>query len=235
MHPDIRKLLEVQKVDRELARIRRDLESLPGEEQRRRQRLGQARQQSEEAKGQLMQAEVESRTHEKSIRGADDEIRKLESRLNTVKNNAEYQATLFQIESVKRERSAIEDEGMALLDRLEELRTSVRALQERVAGDEGTFAEFQEEAARLRAARERDAAAGSARREGLVAGIAPELLRKYTTIFEVRDGQAVCAVEGEVCTGCYTRITPNDLTRLMGATSLVQCGSCQRLLYLREE
>jgi len=35
------------------------------------------------------------------VQFTDEELKKLEERLNSVKNNAEYQATLLQIESVK--------------------------------------------------------------------------------------------------------------------------------------
>jgi predicted nucleic acid-binding Zn-ribbon protein len=74
----------------------------------------------------------------------------------------------------------------------------------------------------------------SAGRAALIDGIPPDLLAKYSTLFAVRGGVAVCAVEGDVCTGCYTSITPNDQARLLGASSIVQCGSCQRMLYFPE-
>lgn len=234
MHPDIRKLLAVQKVDSELARIQRDLDSLPREEAKRARELEQARQASAAAKQELTAVTIRSRESENSIRGADEEIRKLESRLNSVKNNAEYQATLFQIESVRRERNALEEEGLALLDKVEGLREVARETDEKLAAEEATFAKFQNEAAAL--AREREAARQrvSAGRAALIEGIPPDLLAKYSTLFAVRGGVAVCAVEGDVCTGCYTSITPNDQARLLGASSIVQCGSCQRMLYFPE-
>ncbi|MEM7202163.1 MAG: C4-type zinc ribbon domain-containing protein [Planctomycetota bacterium] len=234
MHPDIRKLLEVQKVDQTLARIRRDLESLPAEEARRQHKLEQVRKQAEQAKTNLQEAEVQSRAQEKSIVAADEELKKLTSRLNTVKNNAEYQATLFQIESVKRERSSIEDEGMQLLEQVDGLRDAATKAEATLAEEEETFAVFRKEAAELRAARERDLAAAGEGRESTLGDVPPDLMQKYSALFETRDAQAVCAVEGQVCTGCYTQVTPNDIARLAGKGSIVQCGSCQRLLYLSE-
>lgn len=234
VHPDIRKLLQVQRVDQKLARIRRDLDSLPREEARRRQRLDQARAAQQRAKEELDRAEVESRAHDKNIRGADEEIKKLTVRLNTVRNNAEYQATLFQIESVKRERSRIEEEALALLDRLEGLRQAVADAKAQADEEDRTFTEFLGEAEAVRSSRADELAAAGRGRDELIAEVPPDLLQKYETLFQVRDSVAVCAVEGQVCTGCYTSLTPNDMARLLGTTSVVQCGSCQRLLYLNE-
>jgi predicted nucleic acid-binding Zn-ribbon protein len=39
-------------------------------------------------------------------------------------------------------------------------------------------------------------------------------------------------VQDSFCQGCYNKITMNDVSRLMGGTAIVRCGSCQRLLYL---
>ena len=48
-----------------------------------------------------------------------------------------------------------------------------------------------------------------------------------------RQNLAVCPAENSFCQGCYNKITKNDVARLMGASAVVQCGSCQRILYLQ--
>jgi predicted nucleic acid-binding Zn-ribbon protein len=60
-------------------------------------------------------------------------------------------------------------------------------------------------------------------------------MENYQTLFGVRGSQAVCAVESKVCQGCFTNITTNDVARLMGGSTIVTCGSCQRILYFREQ
>lgn len=232
MHPDIKKLLEVQKVDSVVARIKRDLDSLPVEEARRSESVRRAKVAHEAARAALVESQVRSRENETSIKGADEEMKKLEGRLNVVKNNAEYQATLLQIEAVRKERDGLEEEGLTFLDGLEGKRLAVTQCGERLASEEQTFAEFMEKAAVLRAEREAELVGASEGRDDLTEGVPKELLDLYETFFAKRDGLAVCPVEGEVCTGCYMSVSPNDMARLLGAMSIVQCGSCQRLLYL---
>ena len=234
MHPDIKKLLAVQQVDARLARIRRDLDSLPAEEQRRSRQLEIVRQEHATAKAELSAAQVRSRESEVNIKGADEEIKKLQGRLNVVKNNAEYQATLFQIESVRRERDAIEEEGLAVLDQLDAMKARVEEAEQKLAAEQKTFDEFRAEADKMRGELETQLSEVGRGRDELVEGVPTDLVRKYQSLFETRGGKAVCSVEGEVCTGCYSRVTPNDQTRLLGSSIVVQCNSCQRLLYLPE-
>jgi predicted nucleic acid-binding Zn-ribbon protein len=170
-----------------------------------------------------------------STKQGDDEVKKLEGRLNTVRNNAEYQATLLQIESVKRERDRAQDEAIGLLERLEEHLAARDQARAALKADEATFAEFQEEAAKLRAAREAEAARIGVGREKLLEGLPPDLLDKYTKLFKSRQRIAVAPVELQVCQGCYNRVTVNDIARLRGGSSVVECGSCNRILYIRDD
>ena len=234
MHPDVRKLLDLQEIDQEVSVLRRDLDSLPQEEARRQQRLNDLNQVRAERRGALEKAEVRSRGLEKSIQEADEEVKKLETRLNGVRNNAEYQATLLQIESVKRERDTMQEEGLALLDHLEGQGADLQEAETAANAEEAVFTEFQEEAAELRRKSQVGLDEVMQRRAGKTAGIVPELMDRYEKLFDVRGGLAVCAVENKVCQGCFTNITTNDIARLMGGSTVVTCGSCQRILFLPE-
>ena len=236
MHPDVKRLLDLQSIDQEVAALRRDLDSLPREEARRRKRLDELVQTRDEGKAALDKAEVVSRSLETTIQQADEEVRKLEARLNGVRNNAEYQATLLQIESVKRERDTMQEEGLALLDQLEGQGSALKETESAAVAEEEIFRGFQEEAGKLREKSQAGLNEVSSRREGKTSGIPPELMARYERLFEVRDGLAVCAVEknGKVCQGCFTNITTNDIARLIGGSNIVFCGSCQRVLYLPE-
>ena len=158
----------------------------------------------------------------------------LEGKLNIIKNNAEYQAILFQIESVKKERGTVEEEGLHLLEQMDALKESSNITKTTLEEEERVFAEFQIKAKKLLAEKTAEIDEVSAGREALLEGVPPELLEEYSRLFAVRGGLAVCAVESRFCQGCYTNITMNDLAKLSGGRLLVQCGSCQRILYLSE-
>jgi predicted nucleic acid-binding Zn-ribbon protein len=234
LHSEVHKLLQVQNLDQSIAKIRRDVDSIPKERSRREAALAGVRDEHAAAVQGLRQAEVAQRGNEVSITQSDEEIKKLEVRLNTVRNNAEYQATLLQIESVKRERARLEEEGLGLLERIEELRAAVAQQAGRLASEQQIFDEFVGKADALLETRKADLVRVSQGRGELLAGIAPDLVSRYERLFQARDGLAVCAVEGVTCTGCYTSIPPNLQVKLHAGSAVVQCNSCQRILYYPE-
>jgi len=235
VHPQVQKLLELQKLDQQIASLRRDLDSLPDETSRRQRALDARRSEAAAKEKTVQEAELQVRTLELATRQGDEEVKKLDARLNTVKNNAEYQATLLQIESVKRERDRAQEEALAVLDRLAPLHAARDEASAAARVESETFQRFLEEARKLREAREADVARVAAGRAQLLEGVASDLIGRYETLFRSRDGLAVCAVEGQVCQGCYNRITMNDIARLRGGSSIVECGSCNRMLFLRDQ
>lgn len=232
MHPHVKKLLDLQQVDQEISSLTKDIDALPVEEAKRRRRLEELARSRDEKRAAMQKAELDARALDKAVRGSDDEIRRLNERLNSVRNNAEYQATLFQIEAVRRERDLTQDECLKLLEQVEAHKPLVAAAEAAHQEESQTFAAFLEEAQRLRASRAGDIAAARARRSVLTDGIPPDLLREYEGLYKTRDRLAVCAVQDGYCQGCYNKITMNDTARLMGLSSVVRCGSCQRILYL---
>ena len=50
----------------------------------------------------------------------------------------------------------------------------------------------------------------------------------------LRDGLAGVAdeLQNKVCQGCYISVPPNIYVRIARATEIVQCPSCDRILYL---
>jgi len=234
LHPHVQKLVEVQQVDQKIALIRRQQESVPRELAQRESSLESARQTAETSAQSLQSSELRSREVELSVKQSDEELKNLELKLNTIKNNAEYQAILFQIESVKKERDAVEDEGVQLLEQMDALKITSDQATAVLSDEERVFQEFQVKAQTVLAEKQVEMEKISDGRDALLEGVPPELLDEYERLFAVRDGLAVCAVEARFCQGCYTNITMNDLAKLSGARSVVQCGSCQRILYLAD-
>jgi predicted nucleic acid-binding Zn-ribbon protein len=232
LHPLVKKLLELQIVDQEIVSLTKDIDSLPAEEGRRRRRLDELQRAAADAQNRFLKAELESRSLEKAIRGSDDEIKRLDERLGQVRNNAEYQATLFQIEAVRKDRDVMQEECLKLIEQVEGLRPEVTTAQAVVAAEQKVLDAFLAEAETLRSSRAGAIAAVRGRRKGMSEGLPEDLLHDYDGLFKTRDGIGVCAVENGYCQGCYNKITMNDTARLLGKSTVVKCGSCQRILYL---
>lgn len=233
VHPNVKKLLDLQTVDQEIVSLRRDTASLPAEEQKRKKKLDDLERVATERKDRATKAELDYRALEKAVRHSDAELKRLNERLNLVKNNAEYQATLFQIESVVRERDRTQDECLRILETVDPLKAEAAAAAAATADELKVYEGFLAEAQKLRAACEEKVAGVLQKRKVVSAGVPPELLSTYEGLFATRDNLAVCSVERGFCQGCYNKITTNDTAKLMGGATVVCCDSCQRILYLQ--
>lgn len=231
MHPHVQKLLGLQKVDLEITSLTKDIDLLPDEDAKRKRRLDHLERAANVAGTALQKAEVQSRELDSSARDADAQINKLNERLNIVRNNAEYQATLFEIESVRKDRDTTQDDGLKILETLDGLKASASATSEAFAAERTIYDGFLLEADKMRGERAGDIATSRQKRDDAADGVPPDLLREYNGLYKTRENIAVAPVSDNYCQGCYNKITPNDAARVMGSQSIVRCGSCQRILH----
>lgn len=231
MHQHVKKLLDLQKVDLEITSLTRDIDALPAEQQKRKRKLDELERTLTEKRLALQKCELDSRALDKAVRGSDDEIKRLNERLNTVRNNAEYQATLFQIEAVRKDRDVTQDECLKLIEALDGHKAAAAAAEAAFLEEKKVFDAFLAEAEALRGSRAGAIGEARGRRQGMTDGLPPDLLREYDGLYKTRQNQAVTPVQDAYCQGCYNKVTMNDVARLMGGTSIVRCGSCQRILY----
>ncbi len=221
-------------VDQKIAKVRKDLDSVPKERERRQSRLDDLKRRADTTKTAATATEVEIRSNETGIKECDQEIKKLSERLNTVKNNAEYQAILLQVESVKKTIGELEEEGLGLMEKLEGLRGELSTADEAVAEEQKVFDEFNVEADKILTTRGAELAELDGERQQFIGDVSPELLQHYDRMLSARSHFVVCPVEGETCTGCYTSIPPNLQVKLRAGTAVVKCDACQRILYYAE-
>jgi predicted nucleic acid-binding Zn-ribbon protein len=199
-------------------------------------RAGLARAQGEVADLRGLQAAEETRHRELEAEVADLTVkrRKNEDRQMAVKSEGEYAALKKETEFLGRKINDLEDETLALLDRLDQRRDQIadRAAQAVEAGaaeaDLAARAEAGEKAAR--AALE----ALAARRVELAGVVGPALLRQYEETARDRGGVAVTAASGGLCLACRLSFPPQFYNELQRNEKISVCPNCGRLIYWRE-
>jgi predicted nucleic acid-binding Zn-ribbon protein len=141
-----------------------------------------------------------------------------------------------EIRTLKRDISSSEEEGLTLVEQADAAEADLARLDAEIESAEAVFREFSAnvdselEAARQRLARleaERKARQGGERVE-------PEAFNLYERLLEAREGVALAELDGRICQMCYMEVTPNQYVRVVRGTEVVQCPSCDRILYLRD-
>ena len=206
-------------------------------------KLQQLTQQHHELDDEVKSTRARASTLENQARDLDEQIDKLRTQMNSVRNNKEYQALSIEVSNAKIDKGKLEDQALEQMTRVDELLTRRGELEAKVESQrklvEGSKGEVDEATAavgdRLEAAqRERDA---------LAARVPDEPLAEYERLARENEGEALAGVEEQdrkrreyTCGGCYMALPVERVNALMrGQDRIVTCASCGRILYLGKE
>jgi len=225
-------LFEVQKIDTNIkqsealqSKFASDMALLDGE-------FGQEEEKRKLDQQQLETLEKDHRTHDRTLRSLEDQRKKIEERIQTVKTNREYQAGLQEVETVKAAISKQEDEILALMEAMETVKASLKQSESRLSASRTHYEEKKKELqqnlqAHLHAIEEQQQ-----KRALLVQGIDPGIFADYKRIEKVRRGIAVARADHEQCLGCSMKIPPQIYNEVVLGEKLITCPNCQRILFV---
>jgi hypothetical protein len=224
-------LIELQKTDSQINKINVRHRSLP-EELVKLEEEYQSFQAGVEEEGQRF-AEIQKshREKEEKLKKGQEALKRARERLGEVKTNKEYQAVLKEIEAIGGKNSETEDEIIALLDVVDNLKDKLAIKEEemgvRKRRYEGERKKLEEELKSLDISH----SACQQRYEELKGKIADDFLKRYEAIKTLNHGLAVVAVWKEICEGCYTSLPPQLYIELQKSSELHMCPNCSRIIY----
>ena len=229
--PTLASLIALQQIDSAAETARRRLAELPSAEQAIDLAIAQAAAASEVERAALAENHAARRTLEKDVAGVDIRLARFDDHKAAVKTNHEYTALLHEIATAKAEKEGIEDRILALMESADTLTQRLKTAEAALAqakrdGDQaragfaGERTTLDAELARLGGSRTTHTRAMDAR-----------ALATYEQLLKGRRGQAVAEMRAGHCTACHVRLRPTVEQHVRRNEDLVQCDSCQRLLY----
>jgi predicted nucleic acid-binding Zn-ribbon protein len=228
----LRTLRDLQEIDEDLFRVKRELERLPAERDKRREAIDAKRQRLGEIENDLLKLKMQVKEIEDHTKANRQRILKLERESGNTSDQALIAAYSHEIRSLRRDIAEVDDEGLKLIERIDALDAEKTALAEEIRADEELFAEFNANVeAELAAANSKHDELEAKRNERLGAGLPPDVQNTYEKLLEAREGMALAALEGRVCQGCFMEVPANLAVRLQRGRDLVQCSNCQRILF----
>ena len=231
MLPDLERLIRLQRLETSAEEARRTIADQP-------QRILGLDRRLEEAKGlvaSIKQRVTENQTvrrdEEKELATVQSRLTKYKDQLLEVKTNREYQAMQHEIAAAQTEVSRHEDRILERMLELDELTREVRQA-------ESTLAKVQSEVTAERAALEEQArqleaelSKAAETRAQLVAEISPRAVATFDNVARGRKGVAVAEAREGHCTLCHVRLRPQVFNEIRRNDAIIQCDSCQRILY----
>jgi uncharacterized protein len=232
MSPELERLINLQQLESAIADARAHIAAHPQRLADADAKLAEADRVVQDATQRLKDSQEAKRTAEKDAAVFDGRLTKFKDQLSAVKTNREYQAMQHEIETAKRERDAAEDKVLERMEEIEALTAEVKQAEAARAAQKKTVdAEKAALAAEL-AADEKTLAEKTAARGALVASVEPRLMSLFEQVARVRKGVALSmATRDGLCSVCHVRMRPQVFQQVRQNDSVVQCDSCQRILY----
>lgn len=235
MHPQLPTLIELQTIDLRIVEIKEQERKLPALLQAAEAPVLSATQQLDALVTELEALTKERRDRERDLEAHEAQVAKLRNRLTELKTNKEYQAHLFEIEMANKKKSAMEEQILLLMERIE-------AGQQRQKEAKATLTEaqriFTQEKARSDAASERlrkELSELEERRQHVAAGIDGSLLGRYKKLKGARKDVAIVPVKNGICSGCRLQLPPQLVAEVKRSNVLQSCSYCHRILYWEGE
>lgn len=231
MNADLEKLIALQTLDSQMHDAEKVLASEPDRLVALDAALDAAKQRVTEAKERLSQNQAGRRELEKTIAMHQGRLSKFREQGMNVKTNQEYHAIQHEIAFAQTEIKTIEDKELELMIEADEITAAVKAA-------EGLFVHQQKTAEAEKKAIAAEAIEHRARldrlkseRTGLVSGITASVLATFDRVSARRQGVAVSEARDGICTICHVRMRPQVFNTVLRNEQVLQCDSCQRILY----
>ena len=232
MQDTLRALWGIQEIDKDLFRVKEELKRLPNERETRQAKLDALRERIEARKAETAEGQVRIRELENHAMSHRQRIRKLEDETNSSRDVAVIEGAKYEIRELKKEISRGERICMDILEHGETRSSALAELSEKLSLEEANFAELSAGIAEeIKAAEAKQASLESERDENLGSDLDAEALSLYRRLLDARSGQAMARSDGQVCSACHMSLPPNMGVQLARGKSIIQCPSCDRILY----
>jgi predicted nucleic acid-binding Zn-ribbon protein len=232
MSPDLDGLIRLQSLDTAIADATSRIAAHPQRVAEADAKLSGAQQLVEAAKARLKDSQDARRALEKDAAVYQARLDKFKDQLMAVKTNREYAAMQHEIATAQQELGAVEEK---VLERMME----ADAFAAEVKQAEAALATARKEVEAERKTLEQELtseqsalAQASAARAALVRELQPRLVALFEQVAKLRKGVAIStATRDGLCAVCHVRLRPPVFQQVRHNDSIVQCESCQRILY----
>jgi hypothetical protein len=228
-------LVALQDLDSEAVQVAARKQSLP-EKLRLLEETRQKRQAAVDEDGEKLKGVIQRhRDQEEQLKRGADALKKAKQRLLDVKTNKEYQAILKEMEVIETLQGKVEDEIISLLEQADHMKAVVKQGEKDLSTFLTVFADEKQALEGQVQALDDTLIRLKEKRQALLEALPGDLVRRYETIREKRNGLAVISVWKEVCNGCHMNIPPQMYIELQRSQELRTCPNCHRIIYWRNE
>jgi len=234
MQEQIKMLIELQELDRELFDRKIILDGIPGRIKDLDDGLQRESETLKSLEEELKKLQLQRKEREVELESKEQVIKKYQAQLYQVKTNQEYTALEKEIGSVKADGSLLEEEIIKLLDSMDDKEKNISKEKETIEEEKKKVNEEKNKIDVLGKAAKAEYDSLSNKRSEFAKNLDKVILSKYERILRSKNGLAVVPVSGGACGGCNMNLPPQVINEAKLRVDLRFCENCTRILYVEE-
>ena len=231
MNADLQNLIHLQELDLVAERLRRRIADIPAAREALDARVASRTASVEAVKQRLAANQAARREIDKDLAAVQGRLSKFKNQLMEVKTNKEYQAMQKEISVAEEEVSSQETRMLECMEDADGLAADLKAAEAALKADTAEVAREVQQLDAERADVERQLRETTGERQALASRISRDALSVFERVAHGRKGLAVAEARDGLCTVCHVRLRPQVFNEVRRNDSLIQCDSCQRILY----
>ena len=235
MNEHIDQLIALQGIDLEIDQIENEIKAEQNALDQRISALAGKEVLIGELQEQIVALEKERRTLEAEVADKMAHVKDRQSKMMQVQTGREQTALLKEIEDGKKSAKEIEEKIVAIMEEVEKLGLQINEEKNLLKGEKELVAEETVKVRNIIETINKGRKEKDVLRQQQAQGIKVNVLRKYSTLRERRNGLAVVNVLQGVCQGCFMSIPPQKYNQLLKGDQIFDCPTCQRIIYHRPE
>lgn len=184
-----------------------------------------------EQETQIEELEKERRTLEDEMTDKIAHVKERQSKMMQVQTSREQTALLKEIEDAKKNVKENEEKIVSIMEQVEKL-TAETTEEKNLLKAEKTLVD--EEKVKVKTVIDelsKGKKTKKNRRDKQAGAVNGSMIQKYEILRERRNGLAIVNVLDGVCQGCFMNLPPQKYNMLLRGDQVLECPSCQRLIY----
>lgn len=232
MLPDLERLIQLQRLETTIADAKAAIAQHPQKLAALDARLEEAKLAVESVKEHLRANHDRRRELEKDVALYQGRLTKFKDQLMAVKTNREYQAMQHEIATAQSDLGSVEEKVLERMLEADDLTAASKGAETTLAAQSREIELEKKALSQELASTETALKESTDARATLVKALEPRLVALFEQVAKARKGVAVCsATRDGLCSVCHVRLRPSVFQQIRHNDSIVQCESCQRVLY----
>jgi predicted nucleic acid-binding Zn-ribbon protein len=232
MSPELDRLIKLQHLETTIAEAKAAIASHPQRLAEADARLAEAKSKVDAAKDRIKANGDARREAEKDVAVYQGRLTKFKDQLSAVKTNREYQAMQHEIATAQSDLGTVEEKVLERMVEADGLAADLKRAEAELAARQKELEAEKKLMAQDLASEEARLAKATEARAAIVKDLDPRLMALFEQVARVRKGVAIStATRDGLCAVCHVRLRPSVFQQVRHNDSIIQCESCQRVLY----